>query len=423
MELIIQWSLLCQTRVREFFARAKLFTVLLHGFSSGLPLALSGATLQAWFTTSGVDIVTIGMLTLSGQPYVYKFFWAPILDRYTLPWLGRRRGWILIMQLSVALVLGLMSLFDPALSPWLMAALALTLATFSATQDIAVDAYRTNLLLPSERGLGTAMYSTGYRVAMLLSGGLALILASLLGWRVTYLLMSIFMLVCALFTIGAPKLEQEIIPKTLCSAIIEPVKDFMTRPSVLMIILFVVLYKLGDALTLSLSTTFLLREKGFSLVDLGAIYKTVGMIATIGGTVLGGLLMKRISLYKALLSFGLVQTLSCATFMVLAMVGKSYVLMIGAIFLENFCGGLGSIAFVAFLMDLCNISYTATQFAFLSAIAAIGRVFVGPVAGLMVLRLGWVQFYFWAVIIGFPSLIVLWLLRKHNVFQTNREYQ
>lgn len=421
MELIILWSLQFQTRVRELFARTKMFTVLLHGFSSGLPLALSGATLQAWYTTSGVDIVTIGMLTLTGQPYVYKFFWAPILDRYSLPWLGRRRGWILIMQLCVALALGLMSLFDPALSPWMMAALALSLSTFSATQDIAIDAYRTNLLSQSERGIGTAMYSTGYRIAMLLSGGLALILASMLGWRVTYLLMSIFMLICALFTIAAPKLDQEIIPKTLRSAIIEPFKDFMTRSSVIMIILFVILYKLGDAFTLSLSTTFLLREKGFSLVDLGAIYKTVGMIATISGTLIGGLLMKRISLFKALMSFGIVQTLSCATFMILAMVGKSYGLMIGAIFLENFCGGLGSIAFVAFLMDLSNIKYTATQFAFLSAIAAIGRVFVGPVAGLMVLNLGWVQFYFWAVMIGFPSLIVLWLLRKHSVFQLNRE--
>ncbi len=400
-----------------------MFTVLLHGFSSGLPLALSGATLQAWYTMSGVDIVTIGMLTLTGQPYVYKFFWAPILDRYSLPWLGRRRGWILIMQLSLALVLGLMSLYDPSISPWLLAVLGLALATFSATQDIAVDAYRTNLLAPAERGIGTAMYSTGYRIAMLLSGGLALILASILGWRVTYLLMSVLMLICAIFTIGAPKLDVEHIPKTLRSAIIEPFKDFLKRPSVLMIILFVVLYKLGDAITLSLSTTFLLRKLGFSLVDLGAIYKTVGMIATIAGTVLGGLLMKRIRLYTALWSFGLLQTLSCATFMIMAIVGKNYFLMISAIFLENFCGGLGSIAFVAFLMDLCNDSYTATQFAFLSAIAAIGRVFVGPLAGVMVLHLGWVQFYFWAVIIGFPALVVLWLLRKHTVFQLTREFQ
>lgn len=416
MEQIIQWSSRFQVRIQRFISRQRMFAVLLHGFSSGLPLALSGATLQAWFTMSGVDIVTIGILTLAGQPYVYKFTWAPFLDRYTPPWFGRRRGWIFIMQLCLALVLGLMSFFDPAFTPWILAVLAFSLATFSATQDIAVDAYRTDLLETDERGFGTAMYTTGYRVAALLSGGLGLILAAVVGWKATYLLMALLMLICAFFTMVAPKLEKEYIPKTLQEAIVDPFKEFLTRRAVFLIMLFIVLYKLGDAFTLSLSTTFLLRGVGFSLVDLGAIYKTVGMFATLGGTFLGGMLMKRITLYQALLYFGVLQAVSSGTFMVLAMVGKSYTVMISAIFLENFCSGLGTIAFVAFLMGLCDHHYTATQFALLSALASIGRVFVGPLAGIMVSHIGWVQFYFWSVLIGIPALILLGILRKLNLF-------
>ena len=417
MEQIIQWSARFQVRIQRFISRQRMFIVLLHGFSSGLPLALSGATLQAWFTMSGVDIVTIGILTLAGQPYVYKFLWAPVLDRYSTPWLGRRRGWIFIMQLFLALVLALMSFFEPAISPWYLGCLALVLASFSATQDIAVDAYRTDLLDSQERGLGTAMYTTGYRVAALLSGGLALVLAAVVGWKFTYLLMAVLMLICALFTITAPRIEKEYQPRTLQQAVVEPFKEFLSRRAMLFIMVFIVLYKLGDAFTLSLSTTFLLRGIGFSLMDLGVIYKTVGMFATLGGTFLGGMLMRRISLYQALLYFGVLQAISSGTFMVLAIVGKHYGVMISAIFLENFCGGLGTIAFVAFLMGLCDHRYTATQYALFSALASIGRVFVGPISGVMVTNIGWTQFYFWSVILGIPSLIVLGILRKLDVFK------
>ncbi len=397
----------------KLYMNRRMLSMLLLGFSSGLPLALTSGTLQAWYTVSGVDIVTIGFLATLGQPYVYKFIWAPLMDRYVPPLLGRRRGWMLAMQCCLVITIAAMAFFNPALSPWILAAIGLAAAFFSASQDTAIDAYSTDLLKPEERGVGAAMKVGGYRVAMIISGGVALLMAVAIGWRWTYLIMAMLMSVGILATLFGPEPRYEAKPpSSLGKAIVDPFKEFISRDGAIIILLLVILYKLGDAFALSMTTVFLIRGVDFSLVDVGTIIKIVGVGATILGVFLGGTIMSRIGLYRSLLFFGLLQAVSNLTLMWLAIVGKSYFLMVSSIFIEYLCGGMGTAAFVALLMGLCNHRYTATQYALLSALSAIGRVFMGPVAGVMVEHIGWVYFYFWSFIIALPGLLLLWCLRS-----------
>ncbi len=392
----------------------RMITVLLMGFASGLPIALCSSTLQAWFTTAGISVVAIGALSLVGQPYVYKFLWAPFLDRFVPPLLGRRRGWILLLQLALGISIALMALQDPAVQPGLLAALALLTAFLSASQDIAIDAYRTDLLEPHERGLGAAMVTGGYRIAMIVSGGVAILMAAKLGWRITYLIMSALMLFEIVITIASPELEMRAKPPaTLVNAVIEPWREFILRPGAVLIIAFIILYKLSDAFAMSLGIPFLIRGIGFSLADVGAIYKLIGVAATILGAFIGGIMMLRIRLWQALFYFGLGQGISNLMYMALAIIGKNYLFMVATVFIDNFCSGLGTVAFLAFIMSLCDYRYTATQFALLSALSAIGRVFVGPLAGVMVEHLGWSEFYFYSTLMALPGLFLLWYLRNH----------
>jgi PAT family beta-lactamase induction signal transducer AmpG len=397
----------------SWVSHRRLWVTLLMGMSSGLPLALVGSTLQAWYTEAGVNVITIGALSLVGQPYVYKFLWARFVDLYQVPGMGLRRGWILAMQLLLAAVFAGMALLNPLTSPLLLAALALVAASLSATQDIAVDAYRTELLAPAEHGLGAALYTSGYRLAALFSGGVALVLAATLGFEATYVLMAICMLIGAVVTLWAPRLTP--LPQErlgLMALIVAPFKELISRKSIGLLLLFVVFYKIGDAFAMQLTTTFLLRGLGFNLVDVGMIYKTVGLVGTIVGLILAGTLMTRIRLYTALWIFGILQGLSISFFVLLALVGKSYSLMMVTIFIEYFCSGLGTAAFLALLMGLCDHRYTATQFALLSALAAIGRVFVGPLAGVIVAYWGWVPYYSCGVALAVPGLILLWWVRE-----------
>jgi MFS transporter, PAT family, beta-lactamase induction signal transducer AmpG len=405
-------------RYTQLLKQQRLVSILLLGFASGLPLLLTGSTLQAWFATSHIDIVSIGVLTLVGQPYVYKFIWAPLLDRFALPFLGRRRGWVLLLQISLVISIAMMGLLQPDREPMTLGLLALWVAFLSASQDIAIDAYRTDLLSPSERGLGAALNTIGYRVAMLVTGAVALVFADYLGWKVTYLLMAGLMLLEILVTIWAPN-PQELrneMPKNLTEALTQPFNEFLNRKAAISILLFIILYKLGDVFTLALGTTFLIRGVGFNLTEIGLIYKLIGMLGLFAGVFVGGLWMRRITLFKALLFFGIIQALTNLPFMFLALIGKNYSVLIFTIFSESFGSGLGSVAFLSFIMSLCDHRYTATQFALFSALAAVGRVFVGPIAGMMVEHLGWVQFYFWAFIIGLPGLLLLGLLKSQVDF-------
>ncbi len=383
------------------------------GFASGLPLALTSGTLQAWMTVANVDLKTIGFFSLVGQAYVFKFLWSPVMDRYTPPLLGRRRGWLVITQLLLVAGLIAMAGRDPARDLGAMAVLAVFVAFCSASQDIVFDAYKTDLLPPEERGTGAAVSVLGYRIAMLVSGGLALWLADrLLGWQGTYWLMAGFMSIGVAVSLAAPEPDYAIpAPRTLEQAIVAPLRDFFGRNNAWLILLLIVTYKLGDAFAGSLSTTFLIRGVGFDAGQVGVVNKTFGLLATILGTLLGGLLMQRLTLFRALLLFGLLQAVSNAGYWVLAVTDKHLVTMGAAIFVENLCGGMGTAAFVALLMTLCNKSFSATQFALLSALSAVGRVYVGPIAGWFVELHGWAWFYLFSIIAGIPGLLLLILCR------------
>ena len=265
------------------------------------------------------------------------------------------------------------------------------------------------------------MLVAGYRVAMLVSGGLAIALAAEIGFHGVYFLMAILMAIQMIVTLWGPEPKRQAEPeKSLYRTVIVSFKEFLTRRYAIAILIFIVLYKLGDAFVLSLGTPFLLRGLHFSLVDVGLIYKTVGMGATLLGAFIGGFWMARLSLYQALLYFGLLQGLSNLAFMFLAIVGKSYTMMVMTIFIESFCGGLGTIAFMAFLMALCDVKFTATQYALFSALMAIGRTFIGPVAGIMMLHMGWAEFYFWSFLASFPALVLLIWLKKRIDFSVDK---
>ncbi len=397
-------------------SKRNLFSTLLLGFSSGLPLALTSSTLQAWFTVTGATLLAVGSLSLIGQPYVYKFLWAPLLDRWIPPLFGRRRGWIVLIQLALIIAIITMALTNPHTNASLLITVAFFVAFLSASQDIAIDAYRTDILKPNERGLGTTLYSWGYRAAMLVSGALALALAEYIGWCNTYLLMAALI---ALGLFGAwfgeePMDEQEKYPPTsLHAAIVDPFREFLSRKPAWLILLFIILYKFGDALSVSLTTPFLIRGLGFSLSTVALVNKGIGFFAAMLGLLAGGVLMARLSLFRALLYFGILQAAAILALLHLAIVGHNYHWLVFAVSVDNFCNAMGSIAFVALLMSLCNHSYTATQFALFSALAGVGRVFIGPLAGLIVTYYSWPVFFVLSLTACLPGLGLLWHLRSN----------
>lgn len=394
-------------------ANIRIGTILFLGFSSGLPLALTGGTLQAWMTVEGVDLGTIGIFTLVGLPYTLKFLWSPLLDRFVPPILGRRRGWILIFQVSLIVLIATMSGFSPKSVPWVVAFLALMIAFMSASQDVVIDAYRADILRERERGFGAGVFVTGYRVAMLVSGAMALIFSEMLGWRLTYLLMAGVMALGVLAALFGPEPEEKIVPpQTLAEAVWGPLKEFFSRPGAWVFLALIVLYKLGDAFAGSLTTAFLIRGAEFSVGEVGVVNKGMGMIATILGALFGGVIMARLGMFRALLYFGILQAISNLSFMVLAYLGKNYSMMVFAVAFENLAGGMGTASFLGFLMALCNHRYTATQFALLSALAALGRVFVGPPSGYLAEFAGWPVFFFCTFLVALPGLGLLWWMRE-----------
>ncbi len=361
---------------------------------------------------AGVDLRTIGVFALAGLPYTLKFIWSPIMDRFIPPWLGRRRGWILIAQICLVAGIAAMAFGSPRQYPLVMGALALLVAFASASQDIVVDAYRTDVLHEKERGAGAAVSVMGYRIAMIVSSAVALILADRIGWRYTYLLMSIIMIAGMAATVMGPEPEGAIAPpKNIREAAWGPLKDFFSRRSAFTLILVIVLYKLGDAYAGTLTTAFLIRGLGFSLTDVGTINKSLGLVSLIIGALFGGTLMVRLGLYKSLMLFGILQASSILLFMALALAGKSYLMMIVAVAFENLCGGMGTAAFVSLLMALCNHRYSATQYALLSSLASLGRIFIAPSSGYVVELVGWPRFFLLATISAIPGLLLLRLVR------------
>ncbi|BAY08634.1 AmpG family muropeptide MFS transporter [Calothrix sp. NIES-2098] len=399
-----------QSLLRVFSSR-KMGALLFLGFSSGLPLYLTSQTLQAWLTKEGIGLAAIAAFSLVKLPYSLKFLWSPLLDRFVPPFLGRRRGWLVITQVALLLGIVAMALQNPSqnLQPLVIAAVAV--AFFSASQDILVDAYRTDIVEAQERGAGAAIYLLGYRIAILVTGYVTLFLADRMPWQVVYLLMSLLMLVGVVSSIFAPEpvLENRP-PQTLSAAVKLPFVEFVQRNGLLqalLILIFIVIYKLGDSLLKNVSTPFLL-DKGlhFTQSDI-AFPGALGIFATIVATLAAGAIMTKIGVNRSLWIFAILQAVGNLAFFALALVGKNYYLMIAAVNIEQFCAGLETAAFVAFLMSLCNPSFSATQYALLSSLQGFSRDILTAPAGAWAQATGWSTFFLITAIAALPGLVLL----------------
>ena len=390
--------------------RRRLLVLILLGFASGLPLYLTGSTLKAWMTDEGLSLGTIGLFSFVTLPYSLKVFWAPLLDRYALPGLGRRRGWMALMQLGMAVALVLLGFAQPHLDLSRVVILALAVAFTSATFDVAVDAWRAEALDQKQLGLGNSIHIAAYRVAMLVSGGLALILAQALGWRATYLAMAALTLLGTLGTWLAVTTDTiASAPTTLQEAITGPLKDLLRRKGIAYLLGFAVFYKLGDWLAESMTMPFLLRGMGFSKMQVGTVQKTTAMLAIIGGGLLGGWMLTRMSLRRALWLCGFLQAGSILGFWVISLLGRHLPLLVAANTLENLAFGMGGSAFAALLMGSCNRSYTGTQYALFSALMALPRSLFAGLTGFMADTYGWKLYFPVCAAAAVPGLLLLLL--------------
>ncbi len=487
----------------------RLAVVLLLGFASGLPLALTGGAMQAWLTVEGLDLVTLGFLVLVGIPYTFKFLWAPLIDRFDLPLLGRRRGWIVLLQWLLAAALLAMSSLSPSQGIWQFAAVAVLVACLSATLDVVIDAYRTDLLVPAERGLGGSLTVLGYRLAMVLSGGITLIWAEQWqSWPQVYRVMAALMAISGVAALvlmprlpirfkaptssagrellgflglaagvvagaliahyalvlagfdaasddrwirllfvavqiaGAMALGLAMTRWIRFETLDQSLHSYFGMRGAWAFLALVVLYKIGDAFALSLSTPFLIKGVGFSQTEVGLANKTVGLLMTIVGALVGGFFLLRVRLSQALFGFGVMQLVSNLGFYALAREGAGAwgsmllpafnllivklpeatemdTLLLLALSLDNFAGGMGTAAFVALLSGLCGTRFSATHYALLSAFATLGRVFIGPVAGVLADAYGWQVFFLVSLVVGLPGLVMAWWLRR-EVDETTR---
>jgi len=388
----------------------RLLVLILLGFASGLPLFLTGSTLKAWMTDEGLSLGTIGLFSFVTLPYSLKVFWAPFVDRYALPGLGRRRGWLLAMQGAMALALVLLSRSQPHLDLLRVVILALAVAVASATFDIAVDAWRAEALEPKHLGLGNSIHIAAYRVAMLVSGGLALIVAQAYGWRVTYLGMALLTVLGMAGTWLAQNTDAvAVAPRSLREAITGPLKDLLQRKGIGYLLAFAVFYKLGDWLAESMTIPFLLRGMGFTKMQIGSVQKTTAMVAIILGGLIGGWMLTRMSLRKALWICGFVQAGSILGFWAISLLGRHLPLLVAANSLENLAYGMGGSAFAALLMGSCNLKYTGTQYALFSALMALPRTLFAGGTGFLADRVGWTLYFPLCAAAAIPGLLLLLL--------------
>jgi len=386
----------------------------LMGFSCGLPLLLTYGVLQAWMTAEEVDLSTIGLFTLVHLPYTIKFLWAPFFDRYSLPFLGRRRGWLLLSQIALAGAIFTLGQSRPQEAPWMLVAAALAVTFLSATQDILVDAYRREDLADDEQGLGSSVYVGGYRLGVLLSSGGGLILADHIPFQQVYAVMAACMLVGIVTTLLTPEPQATANPpQTLLKAVVEPFVEYLSRDRAVLILLFMLCYKVGDQMASAMAIPFFL-DVGFSRTEIGAIYKLVGTWATIGGTFLGGVAILRIGTYRALWAFGILQMVSTAGFAALAAVGQSTWMLTAVILFENLSMGLGTAAFLGFMAALTNKRFTATQFALLSSLTAVPRSLASAPTGYLAEQVGWVSFFITCTVVALPGLLLLGLFSSDD---------
>jgi MFS transporter, PAT family, beta-lactamase induction signal transducer AmpG len=385
----------------------RMLSMLLIGYSAGLPLLLIGSTLQAWMTDEGVDLTAIGLVSLLGLPYVFKFLWAPLLDRYKLPFFSRRKGWMLLFQgLLVLAILGL-SFTNPSTDLRLVCIWAFLIALFSASQDVVLDAYRREILPDEELGLGSSLYVTGYRLAMLVSGALALYLADTIPWKSVYHWLALFMTPSILFTLFAPQENQHIpIPANLKVAVVGPLKDFFSRRGSWIMLLFILLYKVGDSMASNMTTPFIL-DIGYTKTDIATVAKTFGMGATILGGIIGGTMMLKMSIKGSLVFFGILQAVSTLGFSLLPSFPVSFVALATIIGFENLASGMGTAAYAAYMASLTNKQFTATQYALLTALMGIPRVILASPTGWMAKVVGWELFFVICTMVALPGLLLL----------------
>jgi PAT family beta-lactamase induction signal transducer AmpG len=402
--------------LHALFNRRMLLCIFM-GFSSGMPLYLLFNLLPAWLRTEGIGLKEIGLFALIQFPYTWKFLWAPFLDRFAVPVLGRRRGWMLVTQLGLLVVIGALGGFSPKDSLDVVVVLTVALALLSATQDVVLDAYRRELLPDEELGLGNAFFVNAYKVSTLVPGSLSLILADRLPWSQVFWITALFMLPGVAVTLLARELTvAATAPKTLRAAVVEPFREFFGRKGIreaLIVLGFVLLYKLGDSMCTALATPFYL-DMGYSKSEIGLVAKNAGLWASVAGGFVGGLWMVKLGINRALWIFGVVQAVAILGFAWLAWLGPHTA--IGAddlarlafvIALEALGVGLGTAAFVAYIAKATNPLYTATQFALLTSLMAVPRTFINASTGYLVEGLGWLNFFLLCAALAVPGMLLL----------------
>jgi PAT family beta-lactamase induction signal transducer AmpG len=378
------------------------------GFSSGLPLLLIGSTFKAWMTELGVSLSMVGAFALVQLPYSLKFLWAPLLDRYQFPFLDRRRGWILVCQLGLAAALCALAGSSPSSHLAYSAFLCLTIAFLSATQDTAIDAYRREILLDEEQGLGASMGVNGYRIGLLVAGAGVLAIAQFLSWESAYITMGVLLVLSVVATLWAPSAPQQVpAPKNFQEAVSLPFKEFLKRPCAWEILIFILLFKLGDQMASDMFNPFYLRV-GYEKVQIAAISKVFGLWATIVGGVLGGIALLRFPLFPCLMVFGILQALSTFGFSLLALLsGPNLLALACVVSFENLTGGLGTAAYVAFMASLTDRRFTATQYALLSSLMSVPRSVLGSTSGVFAQNLGWFAYFAFCALVAIPGLLLL----------------
>jgi PAT family beta-lactamase induction signal transducer AmpG len=396
---------------REALFNRRMLICVFVGFSSGLPLYLLINLLPAWLRTEGVDLKMIGLFTLTGAAYIWKFLWSPLLDRYALPWLGRRRGWMAATQAALLVSIASLGWLHPSIDIWMIAYLSIAIAFFSASYDIAADAYRRELLPEAEFGLGNSIYVNAYRISSLVPGSLALILADRMPWSSVFVITALFMLPGLVMTLVVDEPQRSAhAPRTLLEAVVQPFHEFFKRSGwqqALLVLSFIFFYKLGDSMATALATPFYL-DLGFTKTQIGVVAKNAGLWSSIIGGMLGGLWMVRIGINRGLWLFGIVQMASILGFAWLARLGQPDILVLGIVIAVEALGvGLGTVAFVAFIARATDPRYTATQFALLTSLAAVPRTVVNATTGWIVAETGWFNFFLLCTLLAVPGMALL----------------
>ena len=400
-----------QPRLREVLASPKMLAILILAAASGFPNQITESVLQAWLKDSGASNTTIGVMSYVALPYLLKFLWAPFVDRYSLPLLGRRRGWMLAMQLALAAAIAATALQHPGVSLAPITVCALAIVFFSATQDIAIDAYRADVSLPSERGLAAAAANLGYRSASWIAVAVALVIADHFGWRLAFLILAAAMALFAVATVRAPASHNTYQPRSLSESVVAPLRELLGTPSALTLLAVVLLFKVGDAFANKLFTPFMM-DVGFSKTEIAVIVKALFTASSLVGSVLGGILMVRLGLLRSMLAFGVLQAVSNLLYCALALAGKNWLIMVAAVTIEHLAAAMGGIALVALIMALCDVRYSAFQYALLSVLALLPRYSLGYPAGWVADHGGWYVYYVMSFVLAFPGLTMVYLSRR-----------